>query len=145
MIDGILRKVGFALVALFLVGPLVVVAGVSINEKQSLTFPPHGFSLAWYGQIFEDPGWPFVVSLAAYRALGQFLPVAGCRAVHSATRDHCAWYAQLLGDNQSLRPAMDSRYQPRDLFRNASAGDALARIFIDRSLFSRSSSDNGCG
>ncbi len=57
MIDGILRKVGFALVALFLVGPLVVVAGVSINEKQSLTFPPHGFSLAWYGQIFEDPGW----------------------------------------------------------------------------------------
>jgi len=72
MIHGLLRKVGFALVALFLVGPLLVVAGVSINEKQSLTFPPQGFSLTWYGQIFADPSWRAAliasVLLAAFSA-----------------------------------------------------------------------------
>lgn len=45
------------LVAIFLALPLVVVAGVSVNEKQSLTFPPEGFSLSWYAQIFADDGW----------------------------------------------------------------------------------------
>ncbi|TKT77454.1 ABC transporter permease [Aquamicrobium sp. LC103] len=53
----LLKGTAFLVVALFLIGPLVVVAGVSINEKQALTFPPQGFSLAWYGQIFTDPGW----------------------------------------------------------------------------------------
>lgn len=52
-----LRRIVFLLVALFLAGPLIVVAGVSVNAKQSLIFPPEGFSLAWYGQIFTDPGW----------------------------------------------------------------------------------------
>ncbi len=47
----------FALFAVFLAAPIVVVAGVSVNEKQNLTFPPKGFSLAWYGEIFTDPEW----------------------------------------------------------------------------------------
>ena len=51
------RRIVFTLVAIFLAGPLVVVAGVSVNEKQSLTVPPEGFSLSWYAQIFTDPGW----------------------------------------------------------------------------------------
>lgn len=48
----------------FMAAPIVVVAGVSVNEKQSLHFPPLGFSLAWYQQIFEDPGW-FAALLAS--------------------------------------------------------------------------------
>ncbi|QDZ00386.1 ABC transporter permease [Nitratireductor mangrovi] len=52
-----LSRLYLAAVALFLALPLVVVAGVSVNEKQSLTFPPEGFSLAWYAQIFVDSGW----------------------------------------------------------------------------------------
>ena len=47
----------FALGAIFLAAPIVVVAGVSVNEKQNLTFPPKGFSLAWYGEIFTDHEW----------------------------------------------------------------------------------------
>lgn len=47
----------FALVGAFLAAPLIVVLGVSVNDKQSLTFPPQGFSLAWYAQIFTDAGW----------------------------------------------------------------------------------------
>jgi putative spermidine/putrescine transport system permease protein len=57
MMDKLLRWLGFAVVALFLCAPIVVVAGVSVNEKQSLSFPPQGLSGAWYGQIFTDPGW----------------------------------------------------------------------------------------
>jgi len=52
-----LRRLFFFLVGLFLALPLIVVAGVSINQRQSLAFPPQGFSLSWYGQIFTDTGW----------------------------------------------------------------------------------------
>lgn len=46
-----------ALVVLFLLGPLVVVAFVSINENRYMDFPPEGFSMAWYGQMFVDLAW----------------------------------------------------------------------------------------
>lgn len=55
--NTVLTRLYFALIALFLAAPIIVVAGVSVNEKQSLTFPPEGFSLAWYGAIFTDTGW----------------------------------------------------------------------------------------
>lgn len=55
MIETWLRRLYFGLVALFLAAPLIVVAGVSVNSRQELTFPPVGFSLAWYAQIFTDP------------------------------------------------------------------------------------------
>ena len=55
--NTVLTRLYFALVGIFLAAPIVVVAGVSVNEKQSLTFPPEGFSLAWYGAIFTDTGW----------------------------------------------------------------------------------------
>ena len=47
----------FAAVALFLAAPIVIVAGVSVNEAKTLQFPPIGFSLDWYSQIVTDPGW----------------------------------------------------------------------------------------
>jgi len=52
-----LRTLYLALVGVFLALPILIVAGVSVNEKQDLTFPPRGFSLSWYGQIFADAGW----------------------------------------------------------------------------------------
>ncbi|NGO51472.1 ABC transporter permease [Allomesorhizobium camelthorni] len=57
MSDTFLRRLYFVAVAIFLAAPLVVVAGVSVNEKQDLAFPPIGFSLSWYAQIFLDPEW----------------------------------------------------------------------------------------
>jgi len=57
VIRTFLRRLYFVAVALFLTAPLIVVAGVSVNEKQDLAFPPKGFSLAWYAQIFVDPEW----------------------------------------------------------------------------------------
>ncbi|RVC80341.1 ABC transporter permease, partial [Mesorhizobium sp. M4A.F.Ca.ET.022.05.2.1] len=52
-----LRRLYFTVIALFLAAPLIVVAGVSVNSRQELTFPPVGFSAAWYAQIFTDPEW----------------------------------------------------------------------------------------
>ncbi|UIK07948.1 ABC transporter permease [Neorhizobium galegae] len=52
-----LRRLFFFVVGLFLALPLIVVAGVSINARQTLAFPPQGFSLSWYGQIFTNPEW----------------------------------------------------------------------------------------
>lgn len=54
---SILTRFYLSLVALFLSMPLIVVAGVSVNEKQTLAFPPQGFSLSWYGEIFLNPEW----------------------------------------------------------------------------------------
>ena len=53
----ILRIVLTVLVVTFLLGPLVVVAVVSINENRYMDFPPEGFSLAWYGQMIFDASW----------------------------------------------------------------------------------------
>ncbi|EUB98407.1 ABC-type transporter, integral membrane subunit [Rhizobium sp. CF080] len=52
-----LRRLFFFVVGLFLALPLIVVAGVSVNARQTLAFPPQGFSLSWYGQIFTNAEW----------------------------------------------------------------------------------------
>lgn len=44
-------------VGLFFALPLIVVASVSLNELKTLTFPPEGLSLSWYGELFADEGW----------------------------------------------------------------------------------------
>lgn len=57
MKGSLFGRLYMGIVGLYLTAPLVVVAGVSVNELQDLRFPPRGFSLAWYGQILADPGW----------------------------------------------------------------------------------------
>jgi putative spermidine/putrescine transport system permease protein len=78
-----LQRLYFALIAIFLAAPLVVVAGVSVNERQSLTFPPKGFSLSWYGEIFTNPEWRnalfaslTLAALSAALAVAIALPLA---------------------------------------------------------------------
>jgi putative spermidine/putrescine transport system permease protein len=44
-------------VGILLAAPVAILAGVSVNEKKSLTFPPEGFSTAWYSDILVDAGW----------------------------------------------------------------------------------------
>lgn len=46
----------FALVALFLLLPLLVVIPASFNDEQWLHFPPESLSLRWYRNYFDDPG-----------------------------------------------------------------------------------------
>jgi len=55
--NTLLQRLYFGLIGLFLALPIIVVAGVSVNEKQTLAFPPQGFSLGWYGEIFANVEW----------------------------------------------------------------------------------------
>jgi putative spermidine/putrescine transport system permease protein len=78
-----LRYLAFAGVAAFLLAPLVIVAGVSVNERSVLFFPPRGFSLRWYVEAFTNPGWYrpainslIVAGLAASLAVSIALPLA---------------------------------------------------------------------
>lgn len=101
MIEKFLRRLYFIAVALFLAAPLIVVLGVSVNERQDLAFPPKGFSMSWYAQIFTDDGWrgaliaSVVLALtAAALAVAIALPLAWF-----LWRRHAPWahIFQLLG------------------------------------------------
>ena len=50
-----LRNLLMAAVLALLLAPLVVVAGVSVNEKKELLFPPRGFSLACTASCSAKP------------------------------------------------------------------------------------------
>ena len=83
MSGRILRFVWMLAVGIFLAAPLVVVAGVSVNQEQTLAFPPQGFSTAWYAAIFTDDEWRaalfsslILATLAAALAVSIALPLA---------------------------------------------------------------------
>ncbi|WP_027907261.1 ABC transporter permease [Pseudomonas taiwanensis] len=44
-------------IALWLVAPTLVIIPMSFADRQSLAFPPTGFSLQWYKNIFTDAAW----------------------------------------------------------------------------------------
>lgn len=52
----ILVAVGAA-VALFLLLPIVFIVALSFGDSQWLIFPPPGWTLEWYRQLFTDAGW----------------------------------------------------------------------------------------
>ena len=44
-------------VLVFLCLPALIVVPMSFSDSSSLRFPPEGFSLRWYAQVFSDPRW----------------------------------------------------------------------------------------
>lgn len=54
---NLLRRLYLALFAIYLIGPIIVITAVSFNEKRFLAFPPRGFSLRWYAEIFVANDW----------------------------------------------------------------------------------------
>lgn len=53
---GVMHAVA-ALVAVFLIVPVVIIVIVSFGESEYLVFPPEDFSLRWYRQVFGDAEW----------------------------------------------------------------------------------------
>lgn len=53
----ILRGTMVVLMAAFLLAPLAVVVIISFSSAPFLEFPPPGFSLRWYVQLFSTPAW----------------------------------------------------------------------------------------
>jgi len=52
-----LRAIMCGIVAVWLLAPLVVVVVISFSSAPFLQFPPPGFSLRWYVQLFSTPAW----------------------------------------------------------------------------------------
>lgn len=50
-----LLSIYFALVALYLLFPLLVVVPISFVDSRFIQFPPEAFSLRWYRNYFDDP------------------------------------------------------------------------------------------
>lgn len=78
-----LRAMFLAAVGLFLVLPLIVIGGISLNAERAFHFPPRGVSVRWYGEMLTDAGWlgamttsATVAVLAATLACSVALPVA---------------------------------------------------------------------
>jgi putative spermidine/putrescine transport system permease protein len=78
-----LRPVFLSLVLLFLLSPIVVVGGVSLNEKKALYFPPQGLSLNWYVELFTEEAWMIpvknsmiIATLSSLAAISIALPLA---------------------------------------------------------------------
>ncbi len=44
-------------VLVFLCLPVLIVVPMSFSDSTSLRFPPEGFSMRWYAQVFGDPRW----------------------------------------------------------------------------------------
>lgn len=76
------RGIFVSSVVLTMAAPFIVVLGVSLNEKKRLYFPPRGFSLDWFGEVFTASEWlaPIATSLlvavlASVLAVSIALPV----------------------------------------------------------------------
>lgn len=70
-------------IGLVLAAPLVVIAGVALNEGRVLYFPPRGFSLQWFADVLRDDGWSgallnsvSIAVLSASLAVSIALPLA---------------------------------------------------------------------
>lgn len=72
----------------FLLLPLAYVVLVSFSSKSYLTFPPEGFSLRWYRELFSDPTWAESVWLSVRVALltTLFATVVGLLSAVALTR-----------------------------------------------------------
>jgi len=78
-----LRNLFLTFTLIFLISPIVVVGGVSLNAKKVLFFPPQGFSLAWYVELFTESAWLIpvknsliIATLSSLLALSIALPLA---------------------------------------------------------------------
>ncbi len=79
----LIRAIFMLLVLCFMSAPILVVLGVSVNEKKRLLFPPQGFSLNWYLELFTQQAWfnalmnsVIIALLASLLAVSVALPVA---------------------------------------------------------------------
>jgi len=51
------RRAFLILVLVFMAAPVVVIAGVSLNAKKALSFPPQGLGIGWYEALVLDKEW----------------------------------------------------------------------------------------
>ncbi|TFE25185.1 ABC transporter permease [Cohnella luojiensis] len=76
------------MVFVFLLGPLLIIFATSFEPGIVLQFPPHGFSLRWYEQIFKVEGFirTFKTSIAISLLGNAFALLLGIPAAYALSR-----------------------------------------------------------
>jgi putative spermidine/putrescine transport system permease protein len=84
----ILRAIVCCIVAVWLLAPLAVVVVISFSSAPFLQFPPPGFSLRWYDQLFSTPAWTnsLLVSVELMVPAALFATVLGTAASYALVR-----------------------------------------------------------
>ena len=87
-----------ALIA-FLMAPLILLVPMSFNASESLTFPPDGFSVQWYGELFTAPEFrrAFGNSLVVTVIATAFSLAVSCLACYGLARFRFPGRAALMG------------------------------------------------
>ncbi len=62
--DRVLLRFVVAAIMAFLIGPLVIIAGLSFNAADLIQFPPRELSLRWYGEVWRLDGFVAAVLLS---------------------------------------------------------------------------------
>jgi putative spermidine/putrescine transport system permease protein len=84
----ILRAIVCCIVAVWLLAPLAVVVVISFSAAPFLQFPPPGFSLRWYDQLFSTPAWTnsLLVSVEIMVPAASVATVLGTAASYALVR-----------------------------------------------------------
>jgi putative spermidine/putrescine transport system permease protein len=64
-------------VAAILLAPILVVVPMSFTNSTTLTFPPEGLSLRWYGELLTNPQWTLRIPVSVETALATSLLATG--------------------------------------------------------------------
>lgn len=88
-----------ALVTVYMLAPLVVVAGASVNENRFLSFPPQGFTLDWYAEALTSDTYlaPFRLSLVVGVVVAVLAATLGTAAALALTRFRIPGAAAIQG------------------------------------------------
>jgi putative spermidine/putrescine transport system permease protein len=88
MKPGVAVRVFTLVMAALFFFPTVIVAGTSFNAGQFVVFPPQGWSLTWYRQVFENDQWTsaLVASLQVGVIAGVIAMVIGTLLAFAAAR-----------------------------------------------------------
>src|ERR1700731_2670899 len=64
MAEKILIRGGVIAILIFLIGPLVIVCGLSLNKANLIKFPPQELSLRWFADVWKLDGFVAAVVLS---------------------------------------------------------------------------------
>ncbi len=83
MIQRSLIILFMTVIAAFLIAPIIIVLGISVNDGRQLYFPPEGFSLHWYQAMATESDWRasieyslLIAAVAGLVAVSVALPLA---------------------------------------------------------------------
>lgn len=88
VLGRILALIVGVVVVLYMLVPLLVIAGASVGESRFLTFPPEGFTLDWYAEALTSDTYlePFRLSLIVGVVVAVIAAIVGTAAALALTR-----------------------------------------------------------